>query len=144
MLTAFAMLTFSDVPDSEYTFDFAYVEKQKTVQATLEAYTARWADAITLVPVVAWEKALQSTLESWLFDCLRLPEWCEQSWRANLVGDLLKKIEQLVQPTTVWRVTVTPKGFYELHWEDFALESERAVFYLHLGFSDQYIFYAQI
>jgi hypothetical protein len=137
MLSAFASLSFKNSPDIHYTFDFQWLEKQKTAQATLEAYYANFAEKLSLSSLTAWRKTIQPTLETWLFDSLILPTFSEKYW-FQIVQELVDKVEQLVQPTAAWQVDVQikEKSFYELLWEDFALENEQAVFLLHLGFSD--------
>jgi hypothetical protein len=135
-LSAFALLTFDSVPDISYTFDFEYLEKVKTAQATIESYAADWADTVTLLPLAAWKQVFLTTFKNWLFNKLTFPQWYKSSWFDPHINELITKIEQLVQPTAVWRVDISTKGFYELLWEDFALENEHAVFFLHLGFSD--------
>jgi hypothetical protein len=137
MLYAFASLSFKDGPYIHYTFDFQCLEKQGTAQATLEAYYADSAEMLTLSPLPKWRDTIQPTLEIWLFDNLLLPTFSKKYW-FPIVKDLVDKIEQLVQPTAAWQINIQIKegSFYELLWEDFALENEQAVFLLHLGSSD--------
>lgn len=135
MLSAFADLSFQGSPDIQFSFDFEYLQKLETAQATLEAYTHEWAETVNLVTLASWRETMLKTLETWLFGSLPLPEFTKP-YKHSIIEQLVDKIEQLVQPTAVWRVDVKPKGFYEIEWEDFALENEQAVFLLHLGFSD--------
>lgn len=135
IFSAYASLSFKDAPYIQYTFDFQYLEKLETIQATLEAYAVTWASAVRLTPLPAWKETLQPTLEFWLCDSLMVPTSTKKYW-SQVVTNLLNKIEQLVQPTAIWRVEIDEKSFYELLWEDFALENEHAAFFLHLGFSD--------
>jgi hypothetical protein len=135
MLSAFAELLFQGTPDIHFSFDFEYLQKLETVQATLEAYTHKWAETVTLVPLASWKETLQKALETWLFGNLLLPEF-SKPYKHSVIEHIIDKIEHLVRPTAVWRVDIKPKGFYELEWEDFSLENEKAVFLLHLGFSD--------
>jgi hypothetical protein len=135
-LSAFAQLIFESVPDISYSFDFDCLEKKGTAQATIEACTAGWADAVILLPLAEWKEVFLTTFKEWLSDKLPFPQWYDRRWFDRDIEELITKIEQVVQPTAVWQVNLKTKGFYELDWEDFALENEHAVFFLHLGFSD--------
>jgi len=117
MLSAFAFLSFKNSPDIHYTFDFQWLEKQGTAQATLEAYYANSAEMLTLSSLAAWRDTIQPTLEIWLFDSLILPTYSKKYW-SQIVQELVDKIEQSVQPTAAWQIDIHIKenSFYELLW----------------------------
>lgn len=139
MLHAFAALSFKDGPANvQYDFDLMWQEKRGTAQQTIEAHFVPIAEPVTLVPLAQWQEHLQHVLEVWLFDSLILPTFSKPYW-SRVVTDLVRKIEQLVQPLTVWRIDMQEnhlKGYYQNLWEDYAFESEHGVFFLHLGLYD--------
>ena len=57
--------------------------------------------------------------------------------RQELATHVLGRLTNLVHPISVWRIDlVDQKGFYELYWDDFAIECQDRILLLYLGASD--------
>ena len=53
-----------------------------------------------------------------------------------MVATVLKTLTLGLQPTAVWQVKIEPTGFYEIYWDDFAIQGESGWYLLHFGMSD--------
>jgi hypothetical protein len=98
---------------------------------------------VSLEKVLDWEATRRDVLTRWMFDSLsslrtgvlRLAV-LDESRRGDLVNALVLAIEEVIQPRAVWRIQVSVDGFYALSWDDFVLEADDRLLFLHFSFSD--------
>jgi uncharacterized protein (TIGR02996 family) len=99
---------------------------------------------VSLERVLDWEATSRDVLTRWMFDSLnslrggpliRLA-FLDERRRGDLVDALVLAIEEVIQPRAVWRIQVTVNGFYAIAWDDFVLEADDRLLFLHFSFSD--------
>jgi hypothetical protein len=119
------------------------------LQSALECFFAGQASSVRLSAVNDWREELRTALSGWLCAYLnddegigRLTDTPRRFGLSlpdeppRLAERVIEKIVALLRPAAVWRVEITQTGFYELFWDDFALEADDRVLLLHLGVSD--------
>lgn len=93
------------------------------------------------VAVDDWKQHLRALFFKWLFDEHFPPLTAEQEEfvEDNILDWLFRKLDALLdcRSTVGWALAVSSSNvFYELVFDDFALESNGNIYLLHLGFSD--------
>jgi uncharacterized protein (TIGR02996 family) len=94
--------------------------------------------------ILDWEAGLRAILTEWLFLDLRQLRngpghrlaFLTDRGRDWLIEDVVTHTRGILNPTTSWRVRVTPRGWYAIDWVDLALEAADRVLFLHFSFSD--------
>ena len=124
------------------TFTLAELPTRPTLAEAIFAHFQGDAIEIEAVPVADWFNASQALLSKWLFEYRDLitPDafGCVNDQRAEskLVEEIVRKMETAIQPTAAWTVKIKTRQFYELFWDDVAIESNQARYLLHLGWTD--------
>jgi hypothetical protein len=118
------------------------LSRQSTLHETLHRYFEGDATEIKTDAIEDWQGVVRSVFGNWLFEYRDLiaPQAvgslnCEASQR-EILDEIMDWISAAIHPTAAWKVDVTTKGFYELLWDDIALETTEYIYFLHLGMSD--------
>src|SRR5579872_3747063 len=96
---------------------------------------------IATAELADWPATIEESFRRFLFEyvdvikpnhpCALADERCHR----EIIASLSNKLALGLQPLTVWRVTIEPNGFYELYWDDFAIQNAAGWHLLHLGFA---------
>jgi hypothetical protein len=134
---------------SEDDFIRAILAHAGDTQAALERHFTGLARSVQLSPLSDWREELRSSLTRWLCAYLTDSESGGRlqgadgkfslsfaDFRQDCVEHALTRITALIAAVAAWRVDITPSGWYEMGWQDYALESSDRVLLLHLGVSD--------
>jgi uncharacterized protein (TIGR02996 family) len=142
LLTGYAALNCHS-SDDWYDFRASLRPQSRTLAETIDSQYPGCAP-VNLEPLGNWESDLAQVLDTWLFHELRdlsdtghsrLAMFDAQG-REWLITGVLGHVRAVINPTTGWRVRVTPSGFYAFDWADVALEAADRVLFLHFSFSD--------
>ncbi len=143
-----------------FNFKFDVLDKLESVEQTLYAHlneTSRdiYPGTLKLYSLAEPKVKLQASLARWLFYFLPENETdyhVDTDWhlvdademfilsdernRQEIVAKFVELILQATQPIAVHNVKFRPVNFYGLFWDDFAIEGQEQIFFLHLGVSD--------
>jgi uncharacterized protein (TIGR02996 family) len=97
---------------------------------------------VSLEEVLDWQTVQKEILTRWMFDSLRNLQpgpdlaFRDEERRNHLVDTLLRAIGEVIQPRTAWRIQITENRFYAVSWDDFVLQADDRLLFLHFSFSD--------
>jgi hypothetical protein len=144
-LHAFAW--FNNKCNHGYTFTLEILPKPASVQEAIKSYFGGELESLTLAPISDWRGFVRALLSRWLFqfgdssmdhleDLRNSFSLFDDDFREMLLDEMVNRLSISLNPSSVWKVEVDTRGFYECHYEDLAFEEPDRVVYLHLGLSD--------
>jgi uncharacterized protein (TIGR02996 family) len=129
--------------DISYDFDPTLIRPAGLLVDRVNHHFPECCHPVSLERIPDWQTTQRDVLTRWLFDSLRNlrpgPDRLailDENRRSDLVTMVIRAIEELIQPRAVWRLQVTENRFYALAWDDFVLEADDRLLFLHFDFSD--------
>lgn len=138
-----ALSLFNTTPDHNYVFEIDILDKAESVEQTLHKHLTEISgvlpNSLKLTLLAKVETELQESLSRWIYHLADTKQhftlW-NQEWRRKEIAELVKVILDVARPKSAYKVEFHPAKWYECSWEDFALEGQDQVFFLHFGVSD--------
>lgn len=140
LLTAFAWA--NEKCNHSCTFSVEELPAAADIQQSLAQYYGDAVAEVRAVELSDWHGVIGDALQRWLFlfrDLIRPRAVCaltDERCQRAMVGRVLDAFMLGLEPLTVWRVEIEPRGFYECTWDDFAIRGSAKSYLLHLGVSD--------
>lgn len=145
-----------------YSFEITILEKNNSIEATVEKYITKiYPDAlISFEPLDNLQSELTQVLENWLFsyqpqsdnhgnilhgcgspfaylkDIDESFSMSDNDFRKDFIKNFIQSLNDATRINNAFKVQIDTDEWYECAWDDFALEGENAILFLHLGVSD--------
>ncbi len=129
--------------DIAYDFGASLRRRTGTLVEQVQAEFDHKLRPVSMEPLEDWEGDIRAALARWLFDSLgQIPAGAvrlafqDEDLRGDLVAQVMHFLRDLLRPHAGWRLRITEGCWYGIGWDDFVLEAEDRLLFLHFSFSD--------